>query len=251
MEVNYNLTNDWLLISGESIPINDFIKLKHYTVREILEMGEFDYYSNINMFVATPKDYMVELFDEGTLYTDVTNWDLFIRLFNSDIQGSQNYKKILGNYDFTFARKTENDQLMFWCKEHDFVFDELIYMKVSTYMKHIHDIPFVDDINPSRERNFAEPLIRELVKDEKYKRRRRNNMPNTQNKGTILRYVDKLVWGTGRSYNDVLNMTLYQFKMGIKTISNIKIYDEVKLGYFTGNLDSKKVRIENYDWLNK
>jgi len=65
----------------------------------------------------------------------------------------------------------------------------------------------------------------------------------------LLDYVTKLVWGTNKSYDEILNMTLYQFKLGIKTVSKIKNYEEIKLAYYTGNCDTKQVHMNTYDWL--
>jgi len=247
MDFNYNnFINEWKLINGKDIEINNNIIIKHPSIKDVLDMGEENYNKAIHIFVATPYDYMVELYDMGKLYPEVTNWELFVNLLSINVY-ENSYKKIIGNYDF-IPYKKENGETVLYNKEKNFIIDELLYQKISIYLKIINDIPLKDQINPSKEKKFQKLLVTELVKDERYKRKRRKNIE--QNKMNILLdYVTKLVWGTNKSYDEILNMTLYQFKLGIKTVSKIKNYEEIKLAYYTGNCDTKQVHMNTYDWL--
>lgn len=249
MELDYkNLINEWQLISGKDIKINDNIIIKHLSVQEVLEFGEENYLKAISIFITTPYDYMVELYDAGKLYTEMTNWELFVDLLNANAY-KKSYKKIIGDYDFIPLKK-EDGEIILYCPEYNFYMDELIYQKISIYLKTINDISLKNPYNPSKENGFKTALIKALVEDERYKRKRRKNIQQNK-KNILLDYVTKLVWKTGRSYSEILNMTLYQFRLGIKTLSNIKNYEEIKLAYFTGNCNSKEVNITSYDWLHK
>jgi len=250
MDLNYsNYIDEWQLISGKDIKINDNIFIKHPKMKELFDIGEDNYYKAIGLFIATPYDYMVELYDSGILYTEINEWELFLNLFNAKTY-RDNYKLIIGNYDFDVYKREEYDDMILYCSKYDFIIDELIYKKISLYLKIINNIPLKNQINPSKDKKYAKLLITELVKDERYKRKRRQNLQ--QNKRNILLdYVNKMVWGANKSYDEIFDMTLYQFKQGIKILNSQKNYNEIKLAYFTGNCDTKKININNYDWLNK
>lgn len=253
MKKNYfGIINEYNLISGENIKINDYITIPHLTVKEALSLDENSlYYKSLNTFIATPYDYMVELYDDGKLYIDLTEWDLFVRLFSNEILPDskcyKNYKNIIGDYSFDLCKNQQTGHLYFLCKEKDFIIDEAIYTRISAYLKFIHNKSFEDEFNPSREnRSLAKILIERLVQEQRKKRLRKKPQKNV-----LLGYVNKIVWGAGRSYEEIFNMRLYQFNTGLTILNRKKTYEEIKLAYFTGNMDTKKTKMYHYDWLNK
>jgi len=143
MDFNYNnFINEWKLINGKDIEINNNIIIKHPSIKDVLDMGEENYNKAIHIFVATPYDYMVELYDMGKLYPEVTNWELFVNLLSINVY-ENSYKKIIGNYDF-IPYKKENGETVLYNKEKNFIIDELLYQKISIYLKIINDIPLKD-----------------------------------------------------------------------------------------------------------
>ena len=57
------------------------IKIRMPTIREIMEFGEKKYFSIVYIFASTSSDYKAQLDDAGLRWEDVSDYDMFLRLF--------------------------------------------------------------------------------------------------------------------------------------------------------------------------
>ena len=87
------------LLRGDSYKINDKLTIKHPTIKEIVEYGEENYFRLINLFCLKPYDLIVQLYDAGVDYADMTNYDLFLLLYIIDFY-KEDIKWLIGDYEF-------------------------------------------------------------------------------------------------------------------------------------------------------
>ena len=130
------------VISGDDYVINDYIRIRNPKVGEVIKYGEVLYDVLINTFTRRPYDEMVDLWDEGIDYTTITDWDMF---FDSASYIPQEKSEILfGDLDFsryvTGENKLNGMKILFDPEDPENYIDEVIYIKISKYLRYVHFI---------------------------------------------------------------------------------------------------------------
>ena len=95
------------LLYKKEFEVNESIKVVIPTVGQIID-DEDAYYGMVTVFTAMPIDLMVQLDDIGIDFTEITDYDLFLILFNS--LRTQNTNLILGDIDLSKFQLTQNEQ---------------------------------------------------------------------------------------------------------------------------------------------
>ena len=71
------------LLIARSISITDFLTVYIPTVGEILSSDDREYYQMVTTLTSSPYDLMVQLDDMGIDYEQITDFELFMLLFQS------------------------------------------------------------------------------------------------------------------------------------------------------------------------
>ncbi len=238
------------LLKGEPFLCSNKIIAKHPTINEILNFGEKNYDSVVDIFCSKPYDYMVQLDDMGIDWTTKTNYDLFVMLFQSDIEGYN----VLFSWLFCCEKclfdvyvHKDNGDLVLFDSVSGLTIDRLIYEEISYYLKRVNFIA------EDREYNPGDFFARQMVLDQERKRIKRllRNPKPPESRLAIL--ISFLMWNNtnGMKYEDIFNLSIYQFHDGVKRLSKTEKYREKMLGYYTGNIEGKNLDMEKIYWVNK
>lgn len=243
------------LLLGKPLVLGN-LTVRHPKISDVIELGESFVFSAINIFTLKPSDLMVELYDSGIDYRNTKPYDVFILLcgetldrgddgeirWNRDSQVSKQLGWLTGIEDFMLSSDGEN--LFLTSPSTGAKIDIGVYTQIRKYFMDMNGRSEKEEYNPGNE-----TTMRFLIEQERKKRKREARRGH---KSYLAPQISSLVWASGRTFEDVYNLYLYQFFDGILRINKIKSYDNVCFGYYAGNIDSSsfnKVK-ESLNWMN-
>ena len=238
------------LLYADTYQINDDISVYIPTVGEILDCQD-EYYRLLSVFISTPFDLMVQLDDIGIDFTEIKKYELFVILFKNVLEDYQAGEAkvldlILTGYDLNNlfpALDMTTNSFVFVDNKNRVIINERIYLQIRSTLCAIHDIDKKDK-RPGNEETHKYLLERARIKQERAMRRRQVNTE-------LEDYIVALVNTNDFKYDfeSVRGLSLYKFTRSLQQILKRVNYDQVMLGYYTGNLDIKKINQENLNWL--
>ena len=246
--------DDLDLLLGKPLVIGN-LTVRHPKISDVIELGESFVFSAINIFTLKPSDLMVELYDSGIDYRNTKPYDVFILLcgetldrgddgeirWNRDSQVSKQLGWLTGIEDFMLSSDGEN--LFLTSPSTGAKIDIGVYTQIRKYFMDMNNRSEKETYNPGND-----TTMKFLIEQERKKRKREEKRGH---KSYLAPQISSLVWASGRSFEDVYNLYLYQFFDGLLRINKIKSYDNVCFGYYAGNIETSsfnKVK-ESLNWM--
>lgn len=231
------------------------LTVKHPKISDVIELGESFVFSAINLFTLKPSDLMVELYDSGIDYRTSKSYDVFILLcgetlsrsddggitWNQDSKVSQQIGWLTGVYDFMLSADGKN--LFLLSPSTGMKIDIGVYTQIRKYFMDMNNRSEKETYNPGND-----TTMKFLIEQERKKRKREERRGH---KSYLAPQISSLVWASGRSFEDVYNLHLYQFFDGLLRINKIKSYDNICFGYYAGNIETSsfnKIK-ESLNWM--
>lgn len=235
------------LLRGDDFVINDKLKIRHLTVNEIIdfapENGEERYFSLVNLFIVRPYDLMDKLDEIGLDYEEVSEYELFIKLFCTGMY-DEDLKLLIGDYNFMPYINKETNTIILYDAENDVRIDEEIYYQIRDCFLKMHHI----NLKPVRKAgNMAIKKYRI-----KQKRKEREKQKNEKYKSQLLELVSAIMVGTNGSvtFFNVWDMPIYSAYTALYLTLKLQNYSNTMIGVYTGNISFKDVPKEVLDWTN-
>ena len=242
------------LLLGKPLVLGN-LTVRHPKISDVIELGESFVFSAINIFTLKPSDLMVELYDSGIHYRNTKPYDVFILLcgetldrgddgeirWNRDSQVSKQLGWLTGIEDFMLSSDGEN--LFLTSPSTGAKIDIGVYTQIRKYFMDMNNRSEKETYNPGND-----TTMKFLIEQERKKRKREEKRGH---KSYLAPQISSLVWASGRSFEDVYNLYLYQFFDGLLRINKIKSYDNVCFGYYSGNIETSsfnKVK-ESLNWM--
>ena len=242
------------LLLGKPLVLGN-LTVRHPKISDVIELGESFVFSAINIFTLKPSDLMVELYDSGIDYRNTKPYDVFILLcgetldrgddgeirWNRDSQVSKQLGWLTGIEDFMLSSDGEN--LFLTSPSTGAKIDIGVYTQIRKYFMDMNNRSEKETYNPGND-----TTMKFLIEQERKKRKREEKRGH---KSYLAPQISSLVWASGRSFEDVYNLNLYQFFDGLLRINKIKSYDNVCFGYYAGNIETSsfnKVK-ESLNWM--
>ena len=230
------------LLYKRSIPINEHIQVMIPTVGEILE-DEDAYYSMVTAITATPYDMMVQLDDIGIDFTEVNDYDLFLRTFEE--LKTLNTKLIFGSLnlsDFTLSANLESNMLVFRDSKTGAVIDRNIHYQICEAIRKIHHLT----------RNNRTPANKDakefmLQRARAKMRRNKNRVEDSQIEGLIVALVNTEQFSY--DFEGVRELTIYQFNESVKQVIKKIDFDNKMRGIYAGTISAKDMKPDDLNWL--
>ena len=242
------------LLLGKPLVLGN-LTVRHPKISDVIELGESFVFSAINIFTLKPSDLMVELYDSGIDYRNTKPYDVFILLcgetldrgddgeirWNRDSQVSKQLGWLTGIEDFMLSSDGEN--LFLTSPSTGAKIDIGVYTQIRKYFMDMNNRSEKETYNPGND-----TTMKFLIEQERKKRKREERRGH---KSYLAPQISSLVWASGRSFEDVYNLYLYQFFDGLLRINKIKSYDNVCFGYYAGNIETSsfnKIK-ESLNWM--
>lgn len=259
------------LLDLEEFPIRDWISIKIPTLGEYRK--EPDISSLVSMFTTTPSAHMIELDEMGIDFTQISDYDFFLKLFYgafvapkmvlyNDLPDDEKIKSLSGVelidstllfncVDFNSCYiSDENGLKSIKDSNGNQIIDEFIYMQISNALCEIFDIK---KYRRKPGNNTAKEYIleREKEKAELAKRKSRQGYDN----GSLILdgEIVMLVCYPGFQYNfdTINNLSIYNFYACVKQVVKKDQYDKLVNGAYSGfgNVKLDKIPADKLNWL--
>lgn len=232
------------LYFGDDYVINDNIKLMQPTIGQIVDYGEGSYFSMIHTLTAIPSDVKALLWDlpDGRLdWTQVEDFELFMmfsRTMTPDKTGI-----IFGDLDFSKMKPylhPRNDEPILVDKEAGIIIDKLIYMRMMTFLRKLHNI------TPKPERAKGKRAKQAMIDEDRRNRELNKDKPF---KSYLLPLISAVKVRQGYTRDYVRNMGLFEFFDDLSRLQIMHNSDHLLSGIYNGSIDAKKIKKEELNWL--
>lgn len=230
------------LLYKDKYCINDSIAIRIPTVREVLE-AEDTYYSLVYTLTSMPIDRMVQLDDLGIDFTQINDYELFLLFFSAF--RDQDVSLIFGDLDltkFNLAASEDGESIVLLDSEHDIVIDRRIQSQIASILRKIHHL----------EKNRRKPANKEakefMLQVEREKLQRQSKRPS-------FSYLESLIVALVNTeqfcyrYDNVLDLTIYQFNESVRQIIHKVDYDNKMRGVYAGTVSAKDLSQDDLNWL--
>ena len=237
--------NDTLrILRGDSIYISDFLSVRQPTLGEIADYGDIAYYSMVSSLCATPTDYMVFLEDNlGIAYETCPEIVLFAIILKS--LSVEDTRILFGNIDLSlFTLNCSEDGKMTLRNPNGYVINEPMYQYLMSVLRKAHGL----------KKNVKIPGNAAAKRYNLMQARRaidRNKRRKKKNEEILAPVIISMVNSEQFKYNfeNVFNLTLYQFNSSLRAIQKVKNYDHILGGIYAGTVDAKKIPQRELTWL--
>lgn len=249
--MNYEI-DEANIYRGNDIYITDKIAVKQPTVNEIIDFGEKRYFSAVRNITAVGADLKWELWKNGIDYTQISDYELFVRVLKNIVQSHKElYQKIKdenteNNFtesdlnellinplslvlnidfaDFKVMKSENNQEIILYDELNDIVIDKLVYFKMVDVIRRIHMFKRNNEM-PANERTKMDLI--EDDKDESESRRQ------CEYKSILVPIISTISVKTGM-FKDVWDLKINMLLDCVKRIRKIQDAEFLLQGAYSG-----------------
>lgn len=226
---------------GDDYVINDHIKIHQPTIGEVADYGEAKYFSMVHSLCAIPSDMKAILWDMGLDWCEVEDFDLFMML--SQTLTPDKTGILFGDLDFSKMRpfkNKQNDEIVLADKETGIIIDKLIYTRIVTYLRKLHNI------TPKVEKTKSKTVKKWLIEEDRKKMETSKNKPF---RSYLLPLISAVKVKQGYTKTYIRNMGLYEFFTDLSRIQVVDHANHLLNGMYCGMADLSKVNKNEFNWL--
>ena len=232
--------DELLLYFGDDYVINDKIRIHQPLIGEIVSC-ERKYFSMVHTLTAIPSDMKSQLWDMDLDWCEIEDFELFMML--SQTLTPDKTRILFGDLDFSKLkpfRNNQNGNIVLADKETGIIIDEMIYLRIVTYLRKLHNI------TPKVEKTKSKTVKKWLIEEDI------NKIKNAQGKpfkSYLLPLISSIKVKQGYTKDYVRNMGLYEFFDDIARAQIINNADHLLSGAYSGMMDMKKVDKKEFNWM--
>lgn len=227
---------------GDDYVINDKIKIHQPTIGEVVKYGEASYFSTVHTITAIPSDMKSQLWDNMNLdWTEVQDFELFMML--AQTLTPDRTSLLFGDLDFSKLRPFRNNQngnIVLADKETGVIIDEMIYLRIVTYLRKLHNI------KPKVEKAANKITKRILIDEDRNKILYSKDKPF---KSYLLPLISAVKVKQGYTKDYVRNMGFYEFMDDVNRMQVIHNADHLLSAAYAGTIDMKKINKAELNWM--
>ena len=223
------------LLRGKPYVINENIFILQPTLDEIEDYGNDDFLGLVATITATSYDFRFRLDDAGIDYEDIDDFTMFAML--APVLSKEETKILFGDLDFqSFNIELDAEGDYFFLKNKDgVVIDQIIYQLIVDYLRAVHGLKrhFI---------HFGNEMARKFHMEDE--RRMLEEQKEKNENGSWLEPLISAMVNCDNfkySYENVWQLTFYQFMDAVKRIQKINESKNVSMGIYTGNIDTEKM----------
>ena len=230
------------LYFGDDYVINDKIKLMQPTIGQVVDYGESSYFSMIHTLTAIPSDMKSMLWDQMELdWTEIEDFELFIMF--SQTMTPDKTGIIFGDLDLSKMkpyRHPQNDEIVLADKDTGVMIDKLIYMRMMTFLRKLHNI------TPKPEKAKGKRAKQAMIDEDRRNREFNKDKPF---RSYLLPLISAIKVKQGYTRDYVRNMGLFEFFDDVSRAQVIDNANHLLNGAYCGMADLSKVDKKEFNWM--
>ena len=233
------------LLRVDDYRINEKVSVHVPSVDEIFDFGDQKYYSIVQSLVSTPFDLMVELDDVGIDYETITNYQLFMLMFESIAMNEKDTSILFGDLNlknFKEADNLKNGERVLWDQENNIIIDRLIAWEICNAIRKIH---FWEETLERAGNAEAKRYLLERKRREKQKLAKKPYKSFLENMIISLVNTEEFPY----NYETVGGLNVYKLNASWRQISKKKHWEQTMNGVYFGTVDTTKINLEKINWL--
>lgn len=233
------------LFLGEPYKLNDKITILQPTVGDLIRCGEKQCYSVVHIFTANTTSYRLILWDMGVDWCKISNFELFQVLVSTLEQPMTQF--LFGDLDFSKLRpyqqkKGDQEQIVLYDPEQDFLVDEETYNKLAWYVRNIFNIfpkeEFAKGKHTKQSIIDEDRLNYEKHKDEQYH-------------SVLLPLISACLNHPGFKYSkkELIDVGIVEF---MDSVQRLQIYESTTAllrGAYSGFMDTSKIKADQFNFM--
>jgi hypothetical protein len=235
--------DDLQIYLGKDFVVNDKITVKQTTLKDIISVGEREYFTMVNALVTIPSDCKSMLDDIGIDWMELSDFEFFSMMATGLKQ--EQTAPILGELDLTKFKpfKNKDGDLVLYDEQRDILIDYHIHHLISDFICRCHMItPKVEHAGNAYTKQY-------LIEED---RKRRKNAASTtiETQSSLQPLISSLVNSPEFKYDieGIQNLTLLQIRDSVNRISVIRESDVLTNGLYANGVDRDKLNKKLLDW---
>lgn len=229
------------LLYKRSYPVTDKISVNIPTVGQILD-NENLYNDIISILTSMPIDFMVPLDDAGIDFTTISDYDLFLMLFDrlkeldtSLVFGDMN----LSGFEMCVNNQTQS--IVLYNKPLDLEIGKREYNMIASVLRK------VNRIEKNRKKPANEDAKKYMLERARAKLKRKQRKESSQLEQLIIALVNTEQFKY--DFETVRDLTIYQFNECVHQIVHKVNYDNRMRGVYFGTVNAKELSQDELNWL--
>lgn len=230
------------LLYEDHISVDENIRIKIPTVGEILQK-EDEYYSVISILTAMPIDFMVQLDDLGIDFSQITEYELFLRLF--PCLQTMDTSLVFDGMDlknFQYAQDESGGSIVLVDRINDIVIDKKIYLKIASTLRSIHGIK--KDIRTPANKEARDYMV-EIARRRQKRKHGRSEKSHLEIKIVALVNTEQFKY----DFESTKGLTIYQFNESMKQIVKKIDYENRMYGVYSGTIKVSDLNDSDLNWM--
>jgi len=216
------------------------IRILQPTIGDILMFGEKEFYSMLNIFVANPTSYRLQLWDMGVDWNKISDYELFCMLIRG--LNKQSTVLLFGDLDFqTFGlynkKIGESESITLYSQEYDIELSEDTYKCIAEYLR------MMFNIYPKVEKAKGKATKEAIIDEDRMNLEIEMRKNKKGSKSMLLPLVSSCINHPGFKYklNELREMGVVQF---MDSVQRLQVYEStvaLNSGMYSGMCDLSKV----------
>lgn len=228
------------LYFGDPYVVNQYVTIYQPTIGDIIEYGEREYYSMVQVLTAIPSEMKSSLWDSGLDWTQIEDFQLFMMLSRSLSQ--KQTEIILGDIDLQRMQPRENLQngeIILYDPITGAIIDDLAYKTMSAYLCKLHNL------TKKVEKAGNKYTKQVLIDEDRQKKEYNAKQPY---KSFLMPLVSAVKVRQSYTRDYIRNMGLYEFFDDLSRLQIIVNTDALLGGMYSGFCDTSKIPKSSFDW---
>lgn len=230
------------LLFQKRYDINEHIGIVIPTVGQVIDNEDL-YYNLVSVLTAMPVDMMCQLSDAGIDFTEISEYDLFLILFNG--LKSMDTSLIFGDLDlskFEMAVNEQNGNVVLIDNENGIRIDRAIHGQIAATLRKINHL------EKNRRKPANEEAKQYMIKRARDKMRlHKNRKEESQLESLIVAMVNTEQYKY--DFEGTRELSIYQFNESVRQVIKKVDYEHRMYGVYTGAIDVKGLSQDDLNWL--
>lgn len=238
------------------------IKITQPSIGDILEYGDSKFYSVISTLCANPTSFRLQLWELGTDWNKISDFDLFKILIKNYIP--EETRLLFGDLNLSWFEELHDDSadcsvlVYFPRDEQGNVIDitktpweDVIKIYETDYIKIVEYLRYMFNIHPKVEKAKGKSTKIAIIEDEKRKiaAELQNKKDNDIQKSFLLPLVSSLVNHPGFKYkkNELKEIGIVEFMDSVRRLQTYESSTALMKGIYSGMVDTSKIKNLNQE----